>query len=97
MDLILTRVFSPSKHRCIRFAQEVGEDPVLGTTGRGGTTEVGTYVDQILSSEYSANVVDLCPVGALTNYTFDFHPVPEKTDTEKNHEHSQEQEMLDSQ
>ena len=64
--------------RCIRFAQEIGEDPVLGTTGRGGSTEVGTYVDQILSTEYSGNVVDLCPVGAITRESYDFtSPKPE--------------------
>lgn len=58
--------------RCIRFAKEVAGVPVLGTTGRGGTTEVGTYINKLFGSEVSGNVIDLCPVGALTSkrYTF---------------------------
>ena len=44
----------------------VSED-VLGTTGRGNATEVGTYIDAYFDSEFSGNVIDLCPVGALTN------------------------------
>eukprot|EP01084_Bolivina_argentea_P122061 216324_1 len=53
--------------RCIRFCDEIAGDECLGTTGRGNATEVGTYIDQYFDSEVSGNVIDLCPVGALTN------------------------------
>ena len=53
--------------RCIRFATEVAGVPELGATGRGEHMEVGTYVDKALSSELSGNMIDLCPVGALTS------------------------------
>lgn len=57
--------------RCIRFATEIAGVPVLGTTGRGNQMEVGTYIHQLLDSPVSGNVVDVCPVGAITkkNYT----------------------------
>ena len=53
--------------RCIRFAKEVAGTDDLGITGRGRDAEVGTYVDKLLTSELSGNVIDLCPVGALTS------------------------------
>ena len=53
--------------RCIRFATEVAGVPELGATGRGENMEVGTYVAKALSSELSGNIIDLCPVGALTS------------------------------
>ena len=53
--------------RCIRFADEIAGDDALGTTGRGNLTEVGTYVERYFDSEVSGNIIDLCPVGALTN------------------------------
>jgi NADH dehydrogenase (ubiquinone) Fe-S protein 1 len=62
--------------RCIRFAEEYCGTPVLGTTGRGISTEVGTYVEQLLTSELSGNLVDLCPVGALTNAPYAFTARP---------------------
>lgn len=58
--------------RCIRFVTEVGGVPELGATGRGETMEVGTYVEKALSSELSGNIIDLCPVGALTNRPYAF-------------------------
>ncbi len=58
--------------RCIRFAQEVAGVPELGATGRGEQMEVGTYVEKALSSEMSGNIVDLCPVGALTSKPYAF-------------------------
>jgi NADH dehydrogenase/NADH:ubiquinone oxidoreductase subunit G len=58
--------------RCIRFASEVAGVPVMGTTGRGGATEVGTYIKSLLSSEVSGNVVDLCPVGGVTKKAYQF-------------------------
>jgi NADH dehydrogenase/NADH:ubiquinone oxidoreductase subunit G len=55
--------------RCVRFATEIAGVEELGIFGRGGQSEVGTYVDRVLSSELSGNVIDLCPVGALTKKT----------------------------
>jgi NADH-quinone oxidoreductase subunit G len=69
--------------RCIRFATEVAGVEELGATGRGETMEVGTYVEQTLTSELSANIIDLCPVGALTSKPYAFTARPwELTKTE---------------
>ncbi|HZF77579.1 MAG TPA: NADH-quinone oxidoreductase subunit NuoG [Acetobacteraceae bacterium] len=53
--------------RCVRFASEVAGVPELGATGRGETMEIGTYVEKALTTELSGNMIDLCPVGALTS------------------------------
>ena len=53
--------------RCIRFAEDVAGVPELGAFARGEHMEVGTFVEQSLTSEMSGNLVDLCPVGALTS------------------------------
>jgi NADH-quinone oxidoreductase subunit G len=53
--------------RCIRFCSEVAGVPELGATSRGESMEIGTYVQKALSSELSGNIIDLCPVGALTS------------------------------
>ncbi len=53
--------------RCVRFATEVAGVPELGATGRGENMEIGTYLEQALTSELSGNMIDLCPVGALTS------------------------------
>lgn len=53
--------------RCVRFAKEVAGIEDLGVTGRGRDSEVGTYVAKVMTSELSGNVIDLCPVGALTS------------------------------
>ena len=58
--------------RCIRFATEVAGVPELGATGRGEDMEVGTYVERLLTSELSGNIIDLCPVGALTSKPYAF-------------------------
>jgi NADH-quinone oxidoreductase, chain G len=58
--------------RCIRFATEVAGVPELGATGRGESMEVGTYIKKALSSELSGNIIDLCPVGALTSKPYAF-------------------------
>ena len=69
--------------RCIRFATEVAGVEELGATGRGETMEVGTYVEKALTSELSANIIDLCPVGALTSKPYAFVARPwELTKTE---------------
>lgn len=52
--------------RCVRFGEEIAGIKELGATGRGEHMEIGTYVQMSLSSEMSGNVIDLCPVGALT-------------------------------
>jgi len=63
--------------RCVRFSSEVAGVPVLGTTGRGNGMEIGTYVeDTFFDSEMSGNVIDLCPVGALTSKPYAFRARP---------------------
>ncbi|MEQ8664450.1 MAG: NADH-quinone oxidoreductase subunit NuoG [Rhodospirillales bacterium] len=59
--------------RCIRFATEVAGVPELGATGRGENMEVGTYVEKALTSELSGNLIDLCPVGALTSQPYAYN------------------------
>ncbi|HVB16559.1 MAG TPA: NADH-quinone oxidoreductase subunit NuoG [Stellaceae bacterium] len=58
--------------RCIRFLTEVAGVEELGATGRGEDMEITTYVERALGSELSANIVDLCPVGALTSKPYAF-------------------------
>lgn len=53
--------------RCVRYAKEVAGVEDMGVTGRGRDSEIGTYVERLLVSEMSGNVIDLCPVGALTS------------------------------
>ncbi len=56
--------------RCVRFGQEIAGVKELGATGRGEHMEIGTYVEHSLVSELSGNIIDLCPVGALTSKPF---------------------------
>ncbi len=58
--------------RCIRFYTEIAGSNAFGTTGRGLHMEIGTYISNLLSSELSGNIVDLCPVGALTSKPYAF-------------------------
>ncbi|MGC8523435.1 MAG: NADH-quinone oxidoreductase subunit NuoG [Acidibrevibacterium sp.] len=58
--------------RCVRFAAEIAGVPELGATGRGENMEIGTYVERALSSELSGNLIDICPVGALTSKPYAF-------------------------
>ena len=62
--------------RCVRFATEVAGVPELGATGRGEDMEITTYLEKALTSELSGNVVDLCPVGALTSKPYAFSARP---------------------
>jgi NADH-quinone oxidoreductase subunit G len=62
--------------RCIRFATEVAGVEELGATGRGESMEVTTYVEHALSTELAGNLVDLCPVGALTSKPYAFEARP---------------------
>ena len=70
--------------RCIRFATEVAGVPELGAIGRGENMEITTYLEKSMESELSANVIDLCPVGALTSKPYVFEARPwdlKKTET----------------
>jgi NADH-quinone oxidoreductase subunit G len=58
--------------RCVRFATEVAGVPELGAIGRGEDMQITTYLEQALTSELSGNVIDLCPVGALTSKPYAF-------------------------
>jgi len=62
--------------RCVRFIAEVAGAPDLGATGRGEHTEIGTYIEKAISSELSGNIVDLCPVGALTSKPYAYTARP---------------------
>ncbi|AMW35245.1 NADH-quinone oxidoreductase subunit G [Haematospirillum jordaniae] len=62
--------------RCVRFAQEVAGVPDLGGVNRGEHMEIGTYVEKAIGSELSGNLVDLCPVGALTSKPYAFNARP---------------------
>src|ERR1700735_2358661 len=62
--------------RCVRFATEVAGVPDLGATGRGEDMEITTYLEKAFASELSGNVVDLCPVGALTSKPYAFNARP---------------------
>ena len=62
--------------RCVRFATEVAGVPEIGAIGRGEDMQITTYLEQSMQSELSANVVDLCPVGALTSKPYIFEARP---------------------
>ena len=62
--------------RCVRFGQEVAGVREMGATGRGEHTEIGTYIEKSINSEVSANIIDLCPVGALTSKPFRYSARP---------------------
>jgi NADH-quinone oxidoreductase subunit G len=70
--------------RCIRFATEIAGVSELGATSRGESMEIGTYVEKALTSELSGNLIDICPVGALTSKPYAFVARPwelKKTDS----------------
>ena len=70
--------------RCVRFATEIAGVPELGAIGRGEDMQITTYLEKAMESELSANVVDLCPVGALTSKPYVFEARPwelKKTET----------------
>jgi len=62
--------------RCVRFIADVAGIGDLGATGRGEDVEIGTYLDEALNTELAGNIVDLCPVGALTHAPYAFHARP---------------------
>ena len=59
--------------RCVRFGQEIQGFPELGALGRGEQMHITTYVERGIDHELSANIIDLCPVGALNNKPFRYH------------------------
>ena len=70
--------------RCVRFATEIAGVPELGAIGRGEDMQITTYLEQSIQSELSGNVIDLCPVGALTSKPYVFEARPwelKKTET----------------
>ncbi len=70
--------------RCVRFATEIAGVPELGAIGRGEDMQITTYLEQSIKSELSGNVIDLCPVGALTSKPYVFEARPwelKKTET----------------
>ncbi len=69
--------------RCVRFVDEVAGVPEIGALGRGEHMEITSYLERALTSELSANIIDLCPVGALTSKPYAFNARPwELTKTE---------------
>ena len=62
--------------RCVRFATEIAGVPEIGAIGRGENMEITTYLEKAMESELSANVIDLCPVGALTSNPYAFEARP---------------------
>ena len=63
-------------YRCVRFSQEVSEDSQLQLLDRGDRTYVGTFDDRPYIAPFQGNITELCPVGALTNYTYRFQARP---------------------
>lgn len=74
LGLIVKTVMTRCIHctRCVRFATEIAGVEELGVFGRGSKSEIGTYVMQLFNSELSGNLIDICPVGALTSKPYPF-------------------------
>lgn len=62
--------------RCVRFANDVAGVEDLGTSGRGNDLQIGMYIEKSLNSEMSGNIIDLCPVGALTSKPYQYNARP---------------------
>src|SRR3990167_8578637 len=80
--------------RCVRFGEEIAGIREIGATGRGEDMEIGTYIPHVVTSELSGNIIDLCPVGALTNkparytgrgYEYTEHPMVSPHDSVGSH------------
>lgn len=74
VKMVMTRCIHCT--RCVRFATEVSGVQDFGVTGRGNTMEIGPYIQKVLLSELSGNIIDLCPVGALTSKPYAFQNRP---------------------
>ena len=69
--------------RCVRFGEEVAGTPELGLLNRGEDVEIGTFIEKAVTTELSGNMIDICPVGALTNKPYAYKARPwELTKTE---------------
>jgi len=80
ISMIMTRCIHCT--RCVRFGSEIAGTGELGTTGRGTNLEIGFYVrEKLFASELSGNVIDLCPVGALTSKPYSFMARPWELET----------------
>lgn len=62
--------------RCVRFGNDVAGVPELGLTGRGENAEIATYLEGVVTNELSGNMIDICPVGALTSRPYAFKGRP---------------------
>ncbi len=62
--------------RCVRFGEEIAGVEELGVLNRGEYLEIGTYIQQLVTSEMSGNIIDICPVGALTSKPYEFTARP---------------------
>lgn len=62
--------------RCVRFMNDVAGAPEFGSSGRGNDLQIGTYIERNINSELSGNIIDLCPVGALTSKPYAFRSRP---------------------
>lgn len=67
---IMTRCINCT--RCVRFAEEIAGTPVIGQMNRGEDAEIGTFIDELVKTELSGNLIDVCPVGALTSKPYAF-------------------------
>lgn len=70
IKMVMTRCIHCT--RCVRFFHQISEDFNFGILGRGNASEIGTYVEKEMLDPLSGNVVDLCPVGALTNKPYSY-------------------------
>lgn len=71
---IMTRCINCT--RCVRFAEEIAGTPVLGQFNRGEDAEIGTFIDEVVDTELSGNLIDICPVGALTSKPYKYKARP---------------------
>ncbi|MCB1590951.1 MAG: NADH-quinone oxidoreductase subunit G, partial [Alphaproteobacteria bacterium] len=74
ISTVMTRCINCT--RCVRFAEEIAGTPVLGQLNRGEDAEIGTFVGELVKTELSGNLVDVCPVGALTSKPYAFAARP---------------------
>ena len=70
VNTVMTRCINCT--RCVRFAEEIAGTPVIGQFNRGEEAEIGTFIDQVVDTELSGNMIDVCPVGALTSKPYQF-------------------------
>jgi len=78
VNTVMTRCIQCT--RCVRFITEVAGVPEIGLASRGEDAEITTYLEESLTSELSGNVIDLCPVGALTSKPYAFNARPWELD-----------------